>query len=274
MIKGFAVETIALTPGLFVKKGTAENGIIKAGAGERAYGLSKGSEYTESIAVGDHADVALPGEVAKVMLAGTLTAFDEVAPDADGKAVAIGAVEGDTYFRGAVLLESGVAGELVDALVTCDWKTGVESGGVAPTVAGQMMEIAGKQYLAVYLAGTETAGDVIQVNYQDTAGQEVVAGTPATTAFATKTAVVIATPGGAGLAWVQVGGLAEAGVEGTTDVAAGDFLEVLNTESAFKKDGASRTANSGAVAVDAQAADSVVVVTVMLINESHVIAAT
>ena len=50
--------------------------------------------------------VAMDGEVAKVILAGTLTAGDSIAPDADGKAVALGTADGQTYFRSGILLES------------------------------------------------------------------------------------------------------------------------------------------------------------------------
>jgi len=272
-IKGFVVEGAAMTGGYFVKKGTAENGVVLAGAAERAYGVTKTTDELYQVTVGDHIDVVMAGEVTKVILAANLTAFDEVAPDANGKAAAIGTKQGDVYFRGGVLLESGSSGDLVDMLVTCDWKVAGETTGIAPTIAGQTIEIAGKQYTAVYLSGAVTLGDVVSLIYSGTAGQEVKTGTPATTAFPTRTGVILADHAGSALAWVQTGGLAEAGVEGTTDVAAGDFLEVLNTESAFKKDGAARSTNSGAVAVDAQTADSVVVVTVMLIDEGHQIAA-
>lgn len=143
-----------------------------------------------------------------------------------------------------------------------------------PSAAGQEIPagVDGKSYMSAYEA-TTTLGDVVQLNFINTAGQEVTAAAPVTTSFPTMTAVAIATRGTAGIGWYQIGGIVEAGVEGTTDVAAGDFLEVLNTESAFKKDGASRTTNSGAMAIDAQAANSVVVVTVMLINQQHVVAA-
>jgi len=119
---GKVVETAAITPGLFLKKGTAENGVVVAGAGEQSLGISLGSSPSESIPVGEHADVVILG-ITKVMLAATLTAGDDVAPDAAGKAVAIGSTAGNIYFRGATLLESGVAGQLVDCQVRCDWKT-------------------------------------------------------------------------------------------------------------------------------------------------------
>ena len=121
IVVGKVVETAAITPGLVVKKGTAENGIVVAGAGEQSYGLSLGSSPSESIPVGEHADVVILG-ITKVMLAATLAAGADVEPDAAGKAVALATGSGQ-HFRGATLLESGVAGQLVDCQVRCDFVT-------------------------------------------------------------------------------------------------------------------------------------------------------
>ena len=71
---------------------------------------------------------------------------------------------------------------------------------------------------------------------------------------------------------MQTRGFAEAAVEGTTDVAAGDFLKVTNTLNEFVKDGAAKTVNSSAVAIDAQAANNNVVVSVYLLGTPAVIA--
>jgi hypothetical protein len=73
---------------------------------------------------------------------------------------------------------------------------------------------------------------------------------------------------------VQTKGYAEASVEGTTDVTADDFLEVLATEAAFKLDHATvRSVNSFAVAVDAIADAGPTVVSVYLIGERAIVAA-
>ena len=117
------VETAAIGPGLCVKKGTAENGVVISGAGEIGYGVSMNQSPIESVSVGDHVDVALQGTIAKIHLAATLAAGADVAPDAAGKAVAIGSTAANKYFRAAVLLESGAAGELVDCIVTSDYVT-------------------------------------------------------------------------------------------------------------------------------------------------------
>ena len=72
---------------------------------------------------------------------------------------------------------------------------------------------------------------------------------------------------------VQIKGDAEALVEGTTDVAKDDFLEVLNTEDSFKKDASSRSTNSVCIAQEAQASDSEVLTNVYLLGERVIVAA-
>ena len=144
----------------------------------------------------------------------------------------------------------------------------------APAAAGIEIQVGDKQYISAYneTGSATVVGEVAILDYANTYGVKAIV--VATKAFPVKTAISLAIAADHVLGWYQVGGEAEAGVEGTAAVTAGDFLEVLNTELAFKKDGAARTTNSAAVAVDAQAAGSIVVVTVRLINEQHLIAAT
>ena len=119
-VKNFVVETAAIVAGLFVKKGTADNGVVKSTAGDVSYGLSKGSTPTEEIAVGDHLSVALMGEVAPALLAATITAGADVTPDANGKAVAVVPTD-NRVFRGGIAIQSGVPGEMIDIIVTSDY---------------------------------------------------------------------------------------------------------------------------------------------------------
>lgn len=133
----------------------------------------------------------------------------------------------------------------------------------------------GKTYISAH-NGTGAAlvpGKVYVLTYGSVEKREVAVGNPATSTFAVMTGVAVAATPNGEIGWIQVGGICEAYVEGTTDVAAGDFLEVLNGENDFKKDGTARSTVSAAVAVDAQATDSAVLVTVNLINEQHTIAA-
>lgn len=141
-----------------------------------------------------------------------------------------------------------------------------------PPAAGIEVEEDGKRYVSAYneTGSASAKGEVATIAYSNDYGTEVIAA--ATTTFPVRTAVGVKAYAQHELGWWQIAGEAEALVEGTTDVAAGDFLEVLNTETAFKKDGASRTTVSGAVAIDAQATNSAVLSTVRLIPEQHTIA--
>lgn len=125
------------------------------------------------------------------------------------------------------------------------------------------------EYVTAKAHGTLAVGDVVVIAYDEDG--------PETAAAATSTVYqqvgVVCTAATVGLeVLLQTRGFAEAMVEGTTDVAVGDFLEVLNTENEFKKDG-TRSANSVAVAVDAQAANSNVLSTVFMLGERVLVAA-
>lgn len=73
--------------------------------------------------------------------------------------------------------------------------------------------------------------------------------------------------------WCQVRGITKMLVEGTTDVAKDDYLEVLNTETSAKKDATTRSVNSIAIACEAQASNSAVLTTVQLLGDPVIIAA-
>lgn len=125
------------------------------------------------------------------------------------------------------------------------------------------------EYVTAKAHGTLAVGDVVVISYDEDG--------PETAAAATSTVYqqvgVVCTAATVGLeVLLQTRGFAEAYVEGTTDVAAGDFLEVLNGENELKKDG-TRSANSVAVAVDAQAENKNVLSTVFMLGERALIAA-
>lgn len=111
------------------------------------------------------------------------------------------------------------------------------------------------------------AGDVLLLTDGYQAGKEKLAGVPATNAVYQWVVVALDAIADAAIGRFQKSGYCEAYVEGTTDVAAGDFLEVLNNNNEFKKDGAARTVYSVARAVDAQATNSNVKVTVWLLGD-------
>jgi len=66
-------------------------------------------------AVGAKAEIAMPGDIAPVMLSGTVYAGDILAIDSNSKFAA--ATPSDADVIGAIALEAGVAGDLVDALI-------------------------------------------------------------------------------------------------------------------------------------------------------------
>jgi hypothetical protein len=66
-------------------------------------------------AVGAKADIALPGDIAPVKLSGTVYAGDILAIDSDSKFAA--STPSDADVIGAIALEAGVSGDLVDALI-------------------------------------------------------------------------------------------------------------------------------------------------------------
>jgi len=66
-------------------------------------------------AVGAKADIAMPGDIAPVMLSGTVYAGDILAIDSDSKFAASTPTDADVI--GAIALEAGVSGDLVDALI-------------------------------------------------------------------------------------------------------------------------------------------------------------
>lgn len=142
---------------------------------------------------------------------------------------------------------------------------------------GIMFDIPEKQGVGVtaYNAtgSAQAAGDVAVLTFGYASGTEVNAGVAATSSVYQYVVVALDAIASGAIGRYQISGYCEAAVEGTTDVAAGNFLEVLNTEESFKKDGTSRTTNSVARAVDAQATNSAVVVTVFLFGERVIIAA-
>jgi len=130
------------------------------------------------------------------------------------------------------------------------------------------------EYLFAYVPASALKGEAYVVTFdgdEETCPKLVAA---ATAAFYQEIAIVLADQGtAAGFAWVQVAGKAEALVEGTTDVAKDDFLELLNTEKSMKKDGTTRTVNAIAIACEAQASNADVLTDVILLGANVIIAA-
>jgi hypothetical protein len=75
------------------------------------------------------------------------------------------------------------------------------------------------------------------------------------------------------VAQILVGGKGQILVDGTTDVAAGDYLEVIDAGVAAIKDGSTRTVNCCCMALAAQASNSAVLTNVQFIGIPVVVAA-
>ena len=117
------------------------------------------------------------------------------------------------------------------------------------------------------------AGDVAVLTFGYAKGSYLQATTPATSSVYQYIVVALEAIASTAIGRVQVFGECEAFVEGTSAVAAGDFLEVTNAKNEFYKDGSSRSVNSPAIAVDAQATAGNVLSTVFLLGDRVIIAA-
>jgi hypothetical protein len=132
------------------------------------------------------------------------------------------------------------------------------------------------EYLFAYVPASAVKGEVYVVTYdgdEETCPKLIAAGT---LAVYQEVAVVLADQGAsAGFAWVQTKGKVKMLVEGTSDVAKDNYLEVLNTEKSAKLDHASvRSVNSVAIACEAQTTNSDVLTDVILLGGRVIVAAT
>ena len=121
-------------------------------------------------------------------------------------------------------------------------------------------------------------GEVVLMGYDDTSGREASAIVAATMAYGVRTAIAMEAIADGAIGRFQISGLAEALVDDTGTLAAGRFLEVLNTGTYLVDDGTT-TRNTTSVGVlkdavtAAEGGGSAVLKTVMLIPEAHTIAA-
>ena len=130
------------------------------------------------------------------------------------------------------------------------------------------------EFLYAYVPANALKGEVYVVTHDGDEETTPKLVTAATLAVYQEYAVVLADQGAtAGYAWVQTKGHAYALVEGTTDVAKDDYLELLNTEKSAKKDATARSTNSFAIACAAQASNSAVLTEVELLGGMQICAA-
>lgn len=127
-----------------------------------------------------------------------------------------------------------------------------------------------KSYISAYnlLGAAVVLGQPATIDYIETYGVGAIANADTGAVFV-RTAVFVRAQASLDLCWLQNGGEADALVDGTGDVVVGDALETIAAGTAFIKAASARDIASGAIALEAQAADSAVLVKVQLIPEQH-----
>ncbi len=101
------VETAAIAVGLCVKKGSAANGVVIAGAGEKSLGISDATDFNESTAVAEQATIAIDGLIQAVAGGTSVSAVvmgDSLVADANGKVIKAAGIA--THQRVAVAMEA------------------------------------------------------------------------------------------------------------------------------------------------------------------------
>ncbi len=140
-------------------------------------------------------------------------------------------------------------------------------------VAGAHKVEGNREFVYVYVASGTAKGQPMILAYD---GDEET--NPKTAAPATNTAfeafVVFPTAAGAdAFQWCQLRGDAEVLVDGTTDVAKDDYLEVINAGTALIKDATSRGVGSVAIAQEALTTNAATLTNVYLLGEAVQVAA-
>jgi len=125
-------------------------------------------------------------------------------------------------------------------------------------------------------AGAIAKGQIVLIGYDVDGNDGLLEGVQciacATNSFVIYTAVAMEIVAVDAIGYFQVSGVCSyALVDGTADVVAGDFLEVINAGEAMIKAGASRTLGSCAIALGAMATDAGTATPVLLIGEPHTI---
>lgn len=141
-------------------------------------------------------------------------------------------------------------------------------------LAGQKA-VQGKQELQMlYVPANTVKGEVLARVYDGDEETNPKAIQPATSSVYQKMVVATQDQGAtAGFQWCVIEGECDGLVNGTTDVAKDDFLEVLNGTSAFVKDATSRSTNSGAIAREAVTANANTLSKIYLFGERSIVAA-
>ncbi len=136
-----------------------------------------------------------------------------------------------------------------------------------PRYCGLRLRVGKRTYIAAYAHGILPKGQPYMLTYSYVSGQEVKTAAPATGAWPIEVVVPIQIEFIGKIAWFQIGGEAEVLMDGTSNIAAGDFLSVTTGETAFTYEGTSMAKDSKAVAVDAYEDASDALYTAILIDK-------
>jgi hypothetical protein len=139
---------------------------------------------------------------------------------------------------------------------------------------GARKRIGKNEYVYCYIPAAKAKGEFQVISHDGDEEYSPKVGDAATLAVYQEVGVILETHTVAGYAWVQVAGVCEALVDGTTDVAKDDYLEVLNGAVNAVKDGTARSVNSVAIAREAQATDEGTLTDVELLGGRVIVAAT
>jgi len=139
---------------------------------------------------------------------------------------------------------------------------------------GKRKRVGKQEFVYVYIPAAKAKGEFQIIGFDGDEEYSPKVGDAGTLAVYQEVGVVLEEHTAAGYAWVQVAGVCEALVDGTTDVAKDDYLEVLNTAVSAVKDGTARSVNSVAIAREAQTvAGSTTLADVELLGGRVIIAA-
>lgn len=137
---------------------------------------------------------------------------------------------------------------------------------------GTRKTVGKQEFVYVYIPAAKAKGEFQVITYDGDEEYSPKLADAATLAVYQEVGVVLEAHTEAGYAWVQVKGVCEALVDGTTDVAKDDFLEVLNGSVNAVKDG-TLSIHSVAVAREAQTTDAGTLTDVELLGKRVTIAA-
>lgn len=139
---------------------------------------------------------------------------------------------------------------------------------------GARKRVGVNEYVYMQVPATTAAGTPLIVT-QDGDEEVMVKGVaPATLAVYQEVAIVPKLQGAAaGFQWCQVRGICKALLDGTTDIAKDDYLELVTVETALIYDSTARSVNSVAIACEAYTSTTDALKTVNMLGDRAIVAA-